>query len=59
MWELGKRKPVYDDFESTIKFDGSRYVTSLPFKPHHQFLPDNYSIAKYRLCNLKKQQEKR
>ena len=48
-------KSVYNNFESTIKFDGSRYVTSLPFKPHHQFLPDNYSIAKYRLYNLKKQ----
>ena len=46
---IGETKSVYYNFESTIKFDGSRYVTSLPFKPHHQFLPDNYSIAKYRL----------
>ena len=52
---IGETKSVYNNFESTIKFDGSRYVTSLPFKPHHQFLPDNYSIAKYRLYNLKKQ----
>ena len=52
---IGETKSVYNNFKSTIKFDGSRYVTSLPFKPHHQFLPDNYSIAKYRLYNLKKQ----
>ena len=52
---IGETKSVYNNFESTIRFDGSRYVTSLPFKPHHQFLPDNYSIAKYRLYNLKKQ----
>ena len=51
---IGETKYVYNNLESTIRFDGSRYVTSLPFKPHHQFLPDNYSIAKYRLYNLKK-----
>ena len=52
---IGETKSVYDDFESTIKFAGSRYVTLLPFKSHHYFLPDNYSIAKYRLHDLKKQ----
>ena len=40
-------KSVYNNFESTIKFDGSRYVTSLPFKLHHQILLYNYSIVKY------------
>ena len=48
-------KSVYNNFESIIKFDGSRYVTSLPFKLHHQILLDNDSIAKYRLYNSKKQ----
>ena len=32
-----------------------KYVILLPFKPHHQFLSDNYSIAIYWLYSLKKQ----
>ena len=32
-----------------------KYVILLPFKPHHQFLSDNYSIAICRLYSLKKQ----
>ena len=41
-WEvesLGTGKSnFYENFKESIH--GNRYVTNLPFKPHHDFLPD-------------------
>ena len=38
-----------DQFVRDVKFTGERYITSLPFKPDHEFLPDNYRMS---LCRL-------
>ena len=53
---IGETKPVYDDFESTIKFHASRYVHLHLLNRFITFYPTNkYSIAKYRIYNSKKQ----
>lgn len=56
-WEIDtvgiENEPVYEQFKRDILFDGNRYVTSLPFKPYHRALPDNYQLAKHRLKCLK------
>ena len=35
-------------------YNGTRYVTQLPFKPDHGDLPDNYDVSKTCLKNLTK-----
>ena len=42
------------EFEKHIEFDGSRYVTRLPFRKDHDPLPDNYNTCVSRLKGLKK-----
>ena len=49
---------VYENFKESIHFDGNRYVTNLPFKPHHDFLPDNYELSTHRLFDMKKRLDK-
>ena len=49
---------VYEKFREEIYFDGDRYVTNLPFKPHHEFLSDNFGVSRNRLFNLKKKLDK-
>ena len=44
---------VYAQFKDDIYFDGDRYITKLPFKPHAEVLPDNYQLSLRRLDNLK------
>ena len=46
--------PVYDRFEETIVFDGTRYQVSLPFKEGHALLSDNFTLSKQRLMSLVK-----
>ena len=57
-WEIetiGKSKEnVIYQFENEIQFNGTRYVTKLPFKTDHDLLPDNFEVAKIRLLNLKR-----
>ena len=43
---------VYDEFESTIRFNGKRYEVSLPWKESHAPLPDNYDLSLKRLVGL-------
>ena len=44
---------IYEEFKNEIKFDGNRYIASLPFKPEHDIIPDNYKLSFNRLCSLK------
>ena len=41
-----------------IYFDGERYVIALPFKAFHKPLPENYTLSKHRLSNLKTKLDK-
>ena len=36
-------------FEKYIFHNGQKYVTKLPFRPGHEFLPDNCSVCEQRL----------
>lgn len=45
---------VMQNFEEKVKFDGSRYTVSLPWKDNHDILPDNYLLCKGRLTSLLK-----
>ena len=44
---------VYETFKNEIYFDGQHYIISLPFKPHHKPIPDNFMLSKHRLHSLK------
>ena len=44
---------VHETFKDEICFDGQHYINSLPFKPHHKPIPDNFMLSKYRLHSLK------
>ena len=41
-----------ENFKKTLKFDGRRYVTILPFLENPENLPNNYILAKKRTENL-------
>ena len=45
---------VMETSENNIYFNGSRYVTKLPFKDGCEGLPDNYSLYVGRLHSLRK-----
>ena len=57
-WNIESVKPdekcVIHEFEKHIEFNGSRYVTRLPFRKDHDPLPDNYNTCVSRLKGLKK-----
>jgi len=59
-WDLGaigiqpNEATVYDEFESTIQFNGERYEVSLTWKEAHAPLPDNYDLSLKRLVELLK-----
>ena len=55
---LSDEGTVYDQFKNDIYFDGERYTTKLPFKKHHEYLPDNYQLSKNRLVSLKRRLDK-
>ena len=44
---------VYETFKNEIYFDRQHYITSLPFKPHHKPIRDNFMLSKHRLHSLK------
>ena len=44
---------VYETFKNEIYFDGQRYITTLPFKPHHKPILDNFMLSKHRLHSLR------
>ena len=41
------------DFEKHTFHKGQRYMTKLPFRPDHEFLPDNFSVCEQRPKKLK------
>ena len=41
-----------------MKYNGVRYVTNLPFKPNHEFIPDTYHVSLIRLFTLRNKLEK-
>ena len=47
--QKGEEDCVVHDFENHLSFDGEKYVTTLPFKPDHEDLPDNFAVCKSRL----------
>ena len=52
---LGIRADECDEskvYADQIKFNGTRYEASLPFKQDHPVIPDNYRLAQGRLCSL-------
>ena len=59
-WELEslgimKEEPsVYEKFTQQVSFDGQQYEVSLPWKEHHQPLPDNLDLCSRRLASLLK-----
>ena len=55
-WKIGVEDDydVYEVFKNEVKYVGNRYVTSLPFKPYHDTLSDNYQLSLCRLFSLKK-----
>ena len=42
-------------FKENLVFNGSRYEVKLPFRPHTDFIPDNYAVAEKRLTSLREQ----
>lgn len=57
-WELealGIQEPekmVFEEFTDTITFLGDQYEVSLPWKPFHSPLPDNYYLSLHQLIGL-------
>ena len=49
---------AYSNFLKELKFVSSWYSVKLPFKIDTGVLPDNYSLAKSRLLNLKSRLDK-
>ena len=44
---------VVQNFERDIFYNGQRYVTKLPFKLGHEFLPDNFSVCEQKILTQK------
>ena len=42
-------------FKENLIFNGSRYEVKLTFRPHTNFIPDDYIVAEKRLTFLRKQ----
>ena len=57
-WELeslgvnSEDSAVVKNFDREITFKNGRYQVSLPWKPSHEALPDNYHLSKKRLLSL-------
>ena len=54
LWELEtlgirERDEVYEEFQDSITFNGTRYSVKLPWKAGHPELPDNYKLSLSRL----------
>ena len=45
---LGKNS-VHDEFLENILFDKGRYTVKLPFRKHHDTVPDNFDLSETRL----------
>ena len=40
-----------EDYLTKVKFNGDRYIVSLPFKEEHPVIPDNYLLTRNRLTS--------
>ena len=49
--ELRKEDEFLEDYLTKVKFNGDRYIVSLPFKEEHPVIPDNYLLARNRLTS--------
>ena len=36
---------MYEAFLKNISFEKGRYTVQLPFKNHHEVIPDNYELS--------------
>ena len=54
---LGKNS-VHDEFLENILFDKGRYTVRLPFRKHHDTLPDNFDLSVTRLNSLVRRPKK-
>ena len=58
---IRERGSVQEEFEQNINFKDGRYFVNLPWREHHELLPDNYENCVLRLSStvkrLKKQPE--
>ena len=45
----GTEHSVLDEFQAKVRFEGGKYMISLPWKDPHQSLPDNYQLSLRRL----------
>ena len=57
LWDLGNlgildKNSVHDEFFENILFDKGRYTVRLPFRKHHDTLPDNFDLSVTRLNSL-------
>ena len=50
---------VHDEFLRNLKFENKRYSVSLPFRRHHDVLPDNFDLCVNRLDSLLKRLKKK
>ena len=50
---------VHDEFLRDLKFENKRYTVSLPFRRHHDVLPDNFDLCVDRLDSLLKRLKKK
>ena len=50
---------VHDEFLKDLKFENKRYTVSLPFRRHHDVLPDNFDLCVDRLDSLLKRLKKK
>ena len=46
-----REEEFYEDYLAKVKFNGSRYKVSLPFKEEHPTISDNYFVAQKRLSS--------
>ena len=57
LWDLENldildKNSVHDEFLENIFFDKGRYTVRLPFRKHHDTLPDNFDLSVTRLNSL-------
>ena len=46
-----REEEFYEDYLAKVKFNGSRYEVSIPFKEEHPTIPNNYLVAQKRLSS--------
>ena len=57
MWDLdsigiSRGDTVYETFQKTVTFENGHYKVKLPWREHHNLLPDNYELSLKHLSSL-------